>query len=123
MTPKELKIELESCIPIGTVLDNPGLGASVIRKYNDEKIAYRRGGSTMYLSYSDFCAAYNEHRGQRITTNDLKQFAPGVFDSSARPSGHSCNCTVMFMLLRDLGLAGEVEGKGVRGDPFAIEVL
>jgi hypothetical protein len=118
MTPSTLRSELETLFPVGTVFDNPGGGTSTIVGYNDDKVSYVRGRSRMYLSYSDILAAYDTFHGKRVTTTALKKFAPAVFDSEARPAGHSCHCTTLFVLLGGLGLADGIQGNGVRGNPF-----
>ena len=119
MTPRELKMTLERNAPIGTVFDNPGGGTSTIIGYGDEKLSYLRRNSTIYVAYADLVSAYSEFRGKRVAAPQLKKFAPRVFDSSARPAGHSCNCTMLFILFRRIGLAGAIEGGGVRGNPYA----
>jgi hypothetical protein len=51
----------------------------------------------------------------------LKKFRPTVFDSSQ--NGHSCNCTFLFIIFSKLNLLeGNIEGRGVRGDPFYVEI-
>lgn len=119
MTAHEFRSRIISSAPVGTVFNNPGGGTSEVVKTDDEKIAYIRGGSRFYVRFSDLYSAFQKFRGINVTTQDLKEYAPEVFDSSARPAGHSCNCTIMFLLLHQAGLAGEIEGKGRRGNPFA----
>jgi hypothetical protein len=123
MTLTEFKERLVNVAPAGTVLNNPGGGTSIITGHGDKKISYKRGRSTIYVSYDDLLSAYNRFQGTKITTADLKVFLPCVFDSTARPAGHSCNCTMFFLLFQKIGLAGILEGDGVRGNPFAAELV
>ena len=109
-------------LPVGTIMKNPGRGTSEVTSYTDTKIAYRRGNSTMYVSLEDLYLAYKKFQGQYVTASDLKSYKPRVFDSSARPAGHSCNCTFLFLLLNRLGLAGDIQGAGKRGNPFGIRI-
>jgi len=57
-----------------------------------------------------------------MSSVDLKTDNPSVFDSQARPAGHSCNCTFLFMVLHQMGIASNVHGRGVRGNPFYVDV-
>ena len=109
---------IQSELPVGSILENPGGGTSTITDYSQAFITYRRGKSSIHVSYENLFKAYCKYQGQQVRASDLKTFAPNVFDSAARPSGHSCNATFMFLLLGRLGLAGEFEGKGVRGGPL-----
>ena len=116
----EFKRRIEHTIPIGTVFQNPGGGISEITGYSDQKISYVRGTSTIYVTFGGLFSAYRYFKGERVSATDLKSFAPQIFDSTATPAGHSCNCTFLFMLLSHLNLAGKIEGQGVRGDPFFV---
>jgi hypothetical protein len=102
------------------VVENPGGGTSEIVKATDEEISYVRGNSTISIAIEDMFSAFRAFEHRRVSSSDLRRFAPAVFDSDARPAGHSCNCTFLFTLLRSAGLAGELEGTGVRGRPFAV---
>jgi hypothetical protein len=55
-----------------------------------------------------------------MTTRDLKDFAPDVYDSAA--GGHNCNATVLMLALNRMGLATPVWGRGQRGAPFGVTV-
>jgi hypothetical protein len=47
--------------------------------------------------------------------------APGtVFPNPA--GGHSCNCTMLFILLKAIGAVDRIQGEGVRGDPFWVTI-
>ena len=109
-------------MPVGTILKNPGGGTSEVVGYTDEKIAYLRGKSRMYVRYEDLYQAYQKFKGQYVTTSNLRTFRPHVFDSSARPAGHSCNCTFLFLLLGQLGLASDIQGAGRQGNPFGVRI-
>ena len=65
-------------------------------------------------------AAYTTFRGKTVSSTDLREYAPQVFDS--KRSGHSCNCTLLFMVLKMIGAITTIEGKGVRGNPFRVTI-
>ena len=113
---------VQSTLPAGTVIDNPGGGISTIVGYKNSNISYVRGNSTITVSLADLHKGYSAFLGQRLSSSDLKKIAPSVFDSSARPAGHSCNCTFLFRILQRLNLASEIEGRGVRGSPFSVVI-
>jgi len=117
------KAQIQNSIPVGTQLENPGGGVSTISSYSDDKISYVRGGSTIYVAFRDLFDAYSRFRDKKVTSSALKEYAPSVFDSTAKPSGHSCNCTFLFMVLQSLGVAGNIRGKGVKGDPYFVEIM
>ena len=120
---QEFVQNIKNSFPPGTVVKNPGGGTSEIVSYPDEKIAYLRGKSRIYASLPDFYRAYEHFRGKHVSSSDLKDYAPEIFDSSARPAGHSCNCTMLMMILHHLGMAGPIQGNGVRGKPYYIQVI
>jgi hypothetical protein len=113
---------VESRVPAGTVLDNPGGGTTRIVSYRDAHVTYVRGSSRFRVSLRDLHAALSHFGGARVTSNDLKEFAPTVFDSGTEHPGHSCNCTLLFMLLREIGVVDQVHGRGVRGSPFWVDL-
>jgi hypothetical protein len=108
--------------PPGTVLDNPGRGTSSVLSYSSAGITYLRGRSKIYVAFADLFAAYSRFKGDRVSATDLKAFSPPVFDSKGTPPGHSCNCTFLFLLLQNLGLASSTHGRGVRGDPYCVDI-
>ena len=103
--------------------DNPGGGTSTIESITDNGITYRRGNSPIFVRFQDLHAAFDRFRGHLVTSSELKEFSPAVYDSSARPAGHSCNCTFLFQIPNAIGHAGEIEGSGVRGDQFAARLV
>jgi hypothetical protein len=105
-----------SRLPPATVLLNPGGGVSTIVRYSAGKVVYRRLHSLIYVSLHDLYEAWRAFGGGVVSSSDLKEYAPSTFDSKA--GGHSCNCTMLFMILRALGVVSRIEGGGVRGDPF-----
>jgi len=119
---QEFKTRINTDIPVDTILDNPGGGTSTITSVSDDKISYMRGGSTIYVSFQELYDAYSKYRGQKVTSSNLKVYRPSVFDSAAKPSGHSCNCTFLFLLLSRIGEANGIQGAGVRGNPYFVEV-
>ena len=119
---KEFTKQIKEDIPVGTVFENPGGGTSEIVSYSDNSISYVRGSSAIYVSFRDLFDAYENYRGKRVTSSDLKSYAPAVFDATAKKSGHSCNCTLFFLILKRLNLADEIKGRGVKGDPYFVEI-
>ncbi len=113
---------VQDSLAVGTVFNNPGGGSSKIFDCTRDRVSYVRGSSSFSVSVVDLYSAYSSFAGQRVSSSDLKSFAPSVFDSAARPAGHSCNCTFFFRVLQRLNLAGEIEGGGVRGNPYSVIV-
>ena len=108
-------------LPVGYEFENPKRGTSRILNIDTSAVSYRRGVSTIRVRLTDLYEAYNHFKGQRVSSTDLSHFAPSVFDSNARPAGHSCNCIFLFHLLQKLNLAeGNLEGNGVRGNPYSL---
>ncbi len=118
----EFKRKIKAAIPVDTIMDNPGGGTSTIISVSDDKISYMRGSSTIYVSFQDIYDAYSKYRGQKVTSSDLKVYRPSVFDPAAKPAGHSCNCTFLFLLISRIGEANGIQGAGVRGNPYFVEV-
>ena len=80
-------------------LEQPWRRNDYYQGYSRGKVSYKRGKSTIRVAIIDLFAAYAHFRGRRVSSCDLKMLAPHVFDSQARPAGHSCNCTFLFMVL------------------------
>ena len=110
---------LQKSSPENSMFENFGNGQTTIRRYGKGRMRYRRGISLFNVSIEDLFITYTHFKGQRVSTNDLRQFKPDVFDSSA--GGRNCHCTVLFRLLLNAGLASEVQGSGVAGSPFSVE--
>ena len=102
------------------ILKNPGEGTTTIVKYDEDRLCYKRGQSSFYIDLKEFEAAYKKFKGSILKTNDLKEYKPEIFDS--RQKGHSCNCTLFFMYLKEMGIISEVQGKGYAGDPFFVQI-
>ena len=120
MTLIDFVAAVKATFPVGTVIVNPGGGTSTIVGYGDKNVSYLRGNSTITVELIDLYEAYSSFRGQRVSSSDLRVFNPSVFDSAARPAGHSCNCTFLFRVLERLSLSGPISGSGVRGNPYAV---
>lgn len=114
----EFRASMVNMLPPGTVLANPGGGTTTIKRYSGGKVAYQRGKSTIRVAIKDLFSAYSQFKGTTVSAPELRRYAPHVFDSAARPAGHSCNCTFLFMALRELGMAGPIQGEGKSGNPF-----
>ena len=121
MNLQEFIDRLQKCVPVGAVLNNPSSGTSEVYAHTD-KICYLRGSSSISVSYSDLFDAYQQFNGGNVSTSELKQYNPSVFDSNARPSGHSCNCTFLFLILKEMRVVNEIQGNGVKGDPYYVDI-
>lgn len=122
MTHDEFDAKFREMIPAGTVIQNPGGGVSEVLSNRNGVVSYRRGSSTISVSTKSLFDAFAEFRGKRMSSTELKSCWPSVFDSTARPAGHSCNATFLFLALEKMGIVHEIRGKGVRGNPFLVEV-
>ena len=124
MNRDEFVTVLRDNIKDGEVFQNPsGRGTSTILELSNERVAYMRGHSRIYVSIDDLFDAFLTFRNQKLSTSDLRSHAPEVFDSGAKPkSGHGCNCTVLFLLLGKAGLSGPITGTGRKGNCFSVEV-
>lgn len=122
MNLEQFKREIKTRIQVGTILGNPGKGTSVISSLSDTEISYIRGISIIYVSFQDLFDVLKHFSGNRVTSTDLKSYKPSVFDSKARRPGHSCNCTFLFMVLKRLGISSKIGGRGIKGDPYFVEI-
>jgi hypothetical protein len=104
----------------GTVFPNPGGGSSELIDFSSGSLIYRRGNSRIYVSLRDLYNAYAHFRGSNVSSTDLRQYRPSVFDSVA--GGHSRNCTMLFILLKAIGAVDRIQGEGVRGNPFWVTI-
>jgi len=104
----------------GAVFPNPGGGSSEIIGFGSGSLIYRRRNSRICVSLRDLYDAYAHFRGGNVSSTDLRQYHPSVFDSGA--GGHSCNCTMLFILLKAIGAADRIKGEGVRGNPFWVTI-
>lgn len=120
MNDMDFKQRIKASIPRGAILVNPGGGTSTIVSYSTESVTYRRGNSEITVSFHDLFNVMEKFKGGRMSSSDLKRAKPSVFDSSARPAGHSCNCTFLFMVLKEIGIVKRISGRGVSGDPFFV---
>jgi hypothetical protein len=111
---------LRASLPQGAILRNPGGGTSTVVAVDDGKVCYLRGSSRFYVGLRDLHCAYAHFAGEDVTTRQLKDYAPGVFDSTQR--GHNCHCTFFFLGLQKMGLVGEIWGLGRAGSPFGVTI-
>lgn len=123
MTKDQFKRAILREVPIGQTFNNPGGGTSMLNNISVKGISYVRGNTTIYVSFDSLYSAYDNFKGRRVSSTDLRAFAPSVFDSAAQPAGHSCNCTFFFQLLNRIGLSGPVQGRGVRGNPYSVVLV
>jgi hypothetical protein len=100
---------------------NPGRGTSRIISFNDNgTICYKRGKSPIHINIRDIIYTYKHFLGKKCSSSDLKEYAPKIYDSKARPAGHSCNCTFFFLILKELKLVDKIEGEGKAHSPFFV---
>lgn len=123
MTLNQFTAAIKAAFPVGAVIENPGGGTSTISRYSDASVSYVRGQSTIAVGFSELYEAYSKFKGKQVTSTELRAFNPSVFDSDARPAGHSCNCTFLFSVLEKLKLSSPIRGSGIRGKPYAVTVL
>jgi hypothetical protein len=123
MTLVEFVEAMTRLLPVNSIIQNPGGGTSTIVAYGDDAVSYRRGKSKITVCISELYTAYLEFRGRQMSSTELRERWPEIFDSAARPAGHNCNCTFLFRVLERLGLSGPVAGAGQRGNPFSVSVL
>ena len=98
----------------GYEFDNYIRGTTRILRIDDAAITYRRGKSRIRVDLRDLHMTYDHFRGRRVSCRDLQEFKPAVFDSEARPAGHSCNCTFLFHLLERIGWLVQRKGGDIK---------
>ncbi|MEA1968768.1 MAG: hypothetical protein U9N77_11200 [Thermodesulfobacteriota bacterium] len=108
--------------PVGTVLYNPGGGTSTIKSITSNNICYERGNSSITAALLDLFNAYSNYKRKQVSCSDLKKYSPSVFDSKAITPGHDCNCTFLFLVLKEIGIIQSIIGAGVRGNPYCINI-
>jgi hypothetical protein len=91
MTKDELILLIEQTFSAGDILNNPGGGVSTLVSVGSDKLSYIRGKSRMYLPYDSIFKVIEKYPRGNLTTNNLRQFDPSVFDQ--KHGGHNCNCT------------------------------
>lgn len=109
---------LRTSLPEGMVLDNPGGGTSTVMWCDGERVCYQRGELRLYVGLRELHAAYLHFGGKDVTTRQLKDYSPGLFDSDR--GGHNCHCTFFFLALQRMGVVGELWGRGQAGSPFGV---
>jgi hypothetical protein len=118
----EFKQRVQESTPSGTILKDPGGGTLKILSNHSDEVKYRRRNSPIKVFLRDLFDGYNRFNGGIMTTNDLKGLNPSVFDSEARPKGHSCNCTLLFLFLQRIGVVTQIKGHGARSNPFYVDL-
>jgi hypothetical protein len=105
---------------VGLVMNNPGGGTSTVMRCSDEEVCYRRGDHRFYIATRDLYDAFQRFSGDDVTTNQLKDYKPAIFDTDR--NGHNCHCTFFFLALQRMGLAGEIWGRGTAGSSFGVSL-
>lgn len=116
----EFRRRIMETLPVNTTLPNPGGGDSEILSYTSRNIGYQRGKSTIRVAFEDLYRAYTMFQGEIVDSTQLKRYNPKVFDS--KKSGHSCNCSFFYLLLKAIGIVDKIEGAGKRGSPFRVRI-
>jgi hypothetical protein len=122
---KDFSATLGKTIYVGKVFDNPsGKGTSIIKKIDNAEIVYIRGNqrNRIKITFEILYNVYKKFLGKQCSSNDLRRYAPNVFDSKARPAGHSCNCTFLFLIFKALSIVDKIDGDGVAGHPFYVYI-
>lgn len=122
MTFDEFSTELYRVVKLGMVFENPGGGTSEVVSAQNGKISYRRKSSTMTITVESLYNAFAAHRNSRVSSRELRAKWPAIFDSQARPAGHSCNVTFLFLCLEQMGLVTQILGQGKAGKPFYVDI-
>jgi hypothetical protein len=102
-------------VPEGTVLENPGGGTPTIRWFDGERLCYQRARSRFCVSFEDLHRAYVRFAGSNMTTRDLKNHAPCVYDSGAL----QCYCS--YVGAKSDGVSDT--GMGSRQARFSVRCL
>lgn len=121
MTLEEFEKKLCVAVSPGMTFINPGGGTSEIVSVRDGKISYKRKLSTMTIEINALYEAFSAFGNSIISSPGLKSKWPSIFDSKARPAGHSCNVTFLFLCLKQMGIVSEIFGSGVRGNPYYVD--
>lgn len=117
-----LKTKLIQNLKIGQEFINPKSGVSVINTISSEYIGYIRGNSTIHFPLEYVDKIYSSYKGNKITTKEIREKYPRVFDS--KNGGHSCNATFLFMMYEYLDLTKNgIEGRGVSNHPYYVELV
>lgn len=120
MDPSEFRKKLQRALPAGAVFSNPGGGTSTVLAWSADQVCYKRGNSRIYVRVDALYEAYAHFAGHVVSSSDLRVVWPHIFDSKHK--GHSCNCTFLFSAFRLIGVVTEIRGRGVRGDPFVVDI-
>jgi hypothetical protein len=120
---KDFCAAIRKTISVGKAFDNPsGRGVSTILKIDSAKIVYMRGEHPIAIAFETLYKVYKKFLGKQCSSRDLRSYAPEAFDSKARPAGHSCNCTFLFLVFKALSIVDKINGKGVAGHPFYVYI-
>ena len=86
------------------------------------KLRYYQGPNkaSISLPLTEVYEILRTFSGKEISSTDLRRTMPRIFDS--KKSGHSCNCYAFFRLLKEIGLVANINGEGIRGNPYRVEV-
>lgn len=122
MTYDEFDAKFLETIPLGIIFQNPKKGVSEVCSNQNGVVSYRRASSKLSISRKSLFDVFTEFQGKRMSSSELKARWPAIFDPSARPAGHSCHVTFLFLVLKKMEICSDIKGKGVRGNSFFVEV-
>lgn len=113
---------IKQACPIGSFIDTPKGEASMITGYSRSHILYSRNNVTISVAFLDLYKAYSHFYGQSVSTTELREFMPEVFDSKVRKAKYACNCILLFRLLEKLRLSGPITGTGAPRNPYSVKI-
>lgn len=97
-----------------------GNGTTKLLSCDNNKIRYKRGKTTFSLSIEELWAVYQKYFKEKVSSSDLRKYKPHIFSSNHK--GHSCHCTTLFLIFKELNIVNNIFGKGVKGNPFYIKI-
>ena len=105
---------------IGVVeLKTPRGGKCRIFDIDNQYIYYIQGKTSVYTYDLDvFLKTYYCFQGIGCSIKDLKEYNSTVYTTNNK-GGHDCNCMV-FMLLIQYFFGGNIQGTGIKGNPYRI---
>lgn len=107
--------------PNKTFANLRGDGITEILSCANDKIKYKKKESILYLPIKEIWAIYEEFKGKKIPSSDLKEYKPKTFDS--KKGGHDCHCTTLLLIFKELNICENIFGEGAKGNPFSIEII
>lgn len=121
MNQKQFMDLITKNIVVNRSFNNPsGKGITQIKVNDGKTITYQRGHSRISITILELWNVYQKFLNNTISTRDLKKYKPYIYNSNNK--GHSCNSTALFLIFQNIGIISKINGRGVKGDPFWIEL-